>query len=173
MIWYWIVAIILAFVIIKFLTGLLLKVALFLLLLGTGLYALFHYGIWPFEKKIETLQAMESKFCPSDPLTCNCIVQKLKQDLNNRFSREELEALDKSNLKFQYAIQKSTQARRNEILTCLGEQNHHKLAEFRNIVLGAEWLKAKPELDSEKHIENAKNRIREVLDSKEEIDRKY
>ncbi len=171
--WIFILGLFLSVLVFRFLTGILMKLVIFLIIVGVGGYALFHYGIWPFDKKIESFEAIENKFCPSDPLICNCIVQTLDKDIKSRFTQEELKELDENSLKFQYVVQKSTQARQAEILSCLGEQNQAKLSEFRNAVLGAEWLNNRLNLKLEDHYENAKSKVNDVLNSKTEIDQKY
>jgi hypothetical protein len=173
-----IIAIAVGFALIKFATGLIFKVLGFLALLFAAILFLYQMEIWPFEKNLATIKILELRYCDGneeDKIKCDCIVQPLKLDINKRFNREELEALNANRIKTAYILKKSLDAKELEIKACLASKGkEHLFAEFKRELIAQEsdllkkfgnWL--------EKGKENLSESVNELKEYKEDIDTKY
>ena len=113
--------------IIKFLfTGWMLRILVVLALV----YGLYFYKVWPFDKNVSNLDFLEEKYCNSEneesQAICECILVKVKADLETRFTKEELKDLKSDRLKSAYSLQKSLESVKASAQNCLeekGEEN--------------------------------------------------
>lgn len=173
----WIIALIIGILVIKFATGVLLKLIGVLCLLGGLLIVLYQHAIWPFHENAISIEWLEKKYCEGenkDGLKCDCIVKSIRADLNNRFTSDELTELGENRIKQAYVIKKSYDARLPDIKICLGENAEKELKSFNEAL----WLQDKETLKktgdwfSEKS-GNIKESYEDLKDEKSDIDRKY
>lgn len=173
----WIIVLIIGILVIKFATGVLLKLIGVICLLGGLLIVLYQNAIWPFHENSISIEWLEKKYCDGenrDEPKCNCIVKLIRADLNNRFTADELKELSENRIKQAYVIKKSYKVRLNEIKTCLGDNADTELKSFNETL----WLQDKETLKktgdwfSEKS-DNIKESYEDLKDEKSDIDRKY
>lgn len=173
----WIIAFAAGILIIRFATGLLLKILGLACLVGGALILMYNYGIWPFREQTISIEWLEKQYCDSenpDRLKCNCIVKKIKRDIDNRFTNEELDAMSENRLKVAYTLKKSYDAQLVEIKSCLGANAEIELKEFNDALWhrDQETLKKTGQWLSEKS-GSIKESFQELKDEKSSIDRKY
>ncbi|MCB9262902.1 MAG: hypothetical protein H6607_11060 [Flavobacteriales bacterium] len=171
------VAIALAFIIIKFATRLAMKVLGVAILLLVGVYAMYHFGVGPFKQNPIAIEVLEEKYCSNseEKIKCDCIVTPIKKDLMSRFTRAELEEMEDDRLSMGYAFKKSFDASKPQIMDCLKKQNAEgQLKEFTTDLIPIEnevvdalgKLKNKVQDKIETSVEDFKSK-------KEGIDGKY
>lgn len=173
----WIATIIVGVLIVKFATGILLKLLGVACLIAGALVFMYQQAIWPFKEQTVSIEWLEQKYCTSetkDVPKCNCIVRKIKGDLNSRFSEEELKTINDNRVKAAYVLRKSYQSKLAEIKSCLGTNAEVQLREFNDALLyqGNNSLKKTGDWFSEKS-DYLKQSITDLKDEKQAIDRKY
>lgn len=171
------VTIIIAGLLIRFASKLLMKLVGWLLLIGVAVFAMYHFGIGPFKQNPVSVSLWEEKYCENgaDQVTCDCIVKIIKADMQKRFTEVELEAIEKDRTQLLYVVQRSFNAVKPEIQACLGEANAEKaLEDFRNdlIPIDNDVLQEIKQL-AEGIKEGAQNQLDELLSKKESLDKKY
>jgi hypothetical protein len=111
------------FGLIRFLfTGWMLRILIILAVV----YGLYFYQIWPFNKNVANMEYLEEKYCQSDDLQdqaiCDCVLKRVKKDMNNRFTNSELEEIKGDRMKSAYALQKSLEEVKESAKYCLEEK---------------------------------------------------
>ena len=172
------IAVIVGVALLKFAVGFIFKVLGFVALVVAILLTLYQLEIWPYEKNLATIKILELRYCKGvdkDEIKCNCIVKPLKKDINERFSREELEELSKNRIKTAYILKKSLDAKENEIKSCLASNDAEDLLpEFKRELIAQESDMLKKFGDwLEKGKESFSESINDLKDKKEDIDSKY
>ncbi|MFT5725326.1 MAG: hypothetical protein ACI9JN_002451 [Bacteroidia bacterium] len=67
-----IVTLIIAGLLIRFATKYLMKLVGWVLIIGLGVYAMYHFGIGPFEKNPISIQTWEDRYCNDPEATVTC-----------------------------------------------------------------------------------------------------
>jgi hypothetical protein len=171
------VAIVIAGILIRFATKFLLKLLGWFILIALGIYALYHYGIGPFEQNPISIQTWEDKYCnnPEDKVTCDCIVYPIKNDLESRFTTSELAEIEKDRAQMLYVVQRSFVAVKPQIQRCLGNANADKaLEDFKNdlIPIDNDVLEEIQQF-AEDVKAGAQKQIDDMSNKKESLDEKY
>ncbi len=169
--------VVLAGILIKFATKFLIKLLGWVLLLALGAYAMYHFGIGPFDKNPFTIASLEAKYCdaPEEQIKCDCIVQLVKKDLESRFSKNELTEIEADRAQLIYVVQKSFNTVKPDIVECIGADKAEKvLSDFRNdlIPIDNDILENLIELKDDIS-DSAKNQVDELTKKKEVLDEKY
>lgn len=172
------IAVVIGVALLKFAVGFIFKVLGFFALMVAAFLILYQMEIWPFEKNLATIKILELRYCKgegNDKIKCNCIVKTLKKDINERFSREEIEELSKNRIKAAYILKKSLDAKEIEIISCLASKKSESLLpEFKRELIAQEsdilnkfgdWL--------EKGKERFSESFNNLNDKKKDIDNKY
>jgi hypothetical protein len=173
-----VIGIIIGILILRFAIGFLFKFFGILLVVGClGIYC-YQKAYWPFDKNLASITLLEEKYCEGEsakPHKCECIVKVLEKDINKRFTKEEIKALDANRIKSAYLIKRSLDYCEPQIKKCLSKKKSEgELEEFKMEMLkldqsgiGAlsEWLKKKKQTVSET--------INGVKIEKEDVDKKY
>ena len=172
-----IVIFILIGVFIQFATKFIFKLIGWVIVLLGGVYVLYHFGIGPFAKNPVNVIDLQTKYCVEevDEDICDCVITPIRNDMNNRFSKEELTELEDKRGEALYVFQKSFSKVKPEVVACLAKRDaESKLDEFikdllpvnRGVIEGVEsftqWAK-----------ESAEETIDDWTSSKELIDKKY
>ncbi len=169
--------VIIAGLLIRFATKFLMKLIGWVLLIGIGVYALYHFGIGPFKQNPISIATWEAKYCgeSNDKVTCNCIVMPIKKDLQSRFSSSELSEIEEDRAQLLYVIQRSFSAVKPEIQQCLGEANaEDALDNFRNNMIPIDnSILEEIEQLAEGIKEDAVNQLDGLKSKKESLDNKY
>ena len=118
-----IVTLVIALLIIRFATRVLFKVIGWLLLVVLVVYGLYYWGLPPFENNPYSIRTWEAKYCgdPDADVRCSCIVQPIKNDIESRFTKSELEALEDDRLDMLYTLWRSYEGLEDQIKRCLAE----------------------------------------------------
>lgn len=97
------VVIVLAVIIIRFVTKILAKIVAFLIMTAVILYALFYWdgGIIALGNEDFMLYELEKKYCEEkkDTVKCECLVRPLIDDIESRYSAEEIQKFRKNKIK--------------------------------------------------------------------------
>lgn len=171
------ITLVVAGLLIRFATKFLLKLVGWVLIIGLGMYALYHFGIGPFKQNPISIQTWESKYCenPEEVVTCDCIVNPIKNDLESRFTSKELAAIESDRAQMLYVVQRSFGAVKPQIQRCLGNANADKaLEDFKNDLIPVDndvLEEIKRLADGIK--EGAQNQLDEFTSKKESLDSKY
>ena len=122
---YTIVVAVLALAILKFAAKLIAKIFGFILLVVAVILFLYHQGLGPFKQNHISIQDLEFKYCEveQDIDKCDCIIKPIKTDIQSRFSKSEIEELERNRLKGAYILNKSLQAQKEEIAICLRKRD--------------------------------------------------
>lgn len=173
----WIATIIVGVLIVKFATGFLLKLLGVACLIAGAMILMYQHAIWPFKEQTISIEWLERKYCSGetkDILKCNCIVQKIKGDLNSRFTADELNVIHDNRVKAAYVLRKSYQAKLEEIKICLGTNAEIQLKEFNNALWHQDKKSLKKTGDwfSEKS-DHLKQTISDLSGEKKSLDNKY
>jgi hypothetical protein len=118
-------AIILVFFVLRFAKKIVVKLIGFLLISAT-VVGLMYYKSWgPFEHNIAELSHLQDKYCISnaDEDICECIVQPIESDMNQRFTTDELQLLTTQRIKAAYVLKKSMNHTKEQALLCLEKRN--------------------------------------------------
>jgi flagellar motor component MotA len=125
--------VIIGFIIIKWAGSFFIKLLGFLLFVGLIAAALYYFEVGPF-KNMRSVNLMEERFCKNpapNSFKCECIVELIDEDLNKRYSAEELKELEKDTWKMGIVVIKSFNAQKSQIKACLKEHDaEHELDEF-------------------------------------------
>lgn len=165
--WIYLIAIVaLGFALMKWAGNFLLKLLGFLLFIGVIGLTLYHFEVGPF-KNLRSVNLLEERYC-ADPepnsFKCECIVEIIDRDLNQRYSPKELRALEEDKWKMGISMVKSFEARKDEIRDCLKEHNaEHEMDEFMEDLLVLNPEKGKDAL------EKIKVFLKDKLDSLDEM----
>ena len=128
-----IVVSVIAILILRFATSILLKLIGFLVIAGLVIFLMFHFGVGPFKQNPISIQTMEDKYCGQELQNnkCDCIVKNIVNDLNERWSKEELASAENNRTKMAYMVKKSFEAKKKDILSCLAARGAEtELKEF-------------------------------------------
>ena len=95
-----------------------------LLIVGVVLGFMYYKGYGPFNHNVTDLSFLENKYCENDgdPDICECILKPARQDMANRFSKNELDSLAVQKIRAAYVLQKSLSATKEEALVCLASK---------------------------------------------------
>ena len=95
-----------------------------LLIVGVVLGFMYYKGYGPFNNNVTDLSFLENKYCENDgdPDICECILKPARQDMANRFSKNELDSLAVQKIRAAYVLQKSLSATKEEALVCLASK---------------------------------------------------
>jgi hypothetical protein len=153
------------------------KLVGWVLIIGLGVYALYHFGIGPFEKNPISIQTWEDRYCndPEATVTCDCIVYPIKNDIESRFTAKELVAIEKNRAQLLYIVQKSFNAVKPQIEACLGNANAEKaLDDFKNdlIPIDNDLLEEIQQFAQDIKA-GAQNQLDEMTNKKDNLDNKY
>lgn len=164
-------------IVIQFASRFILKIVGWLLIAGGVVFGLYYFGIGPFEKNPISIKTWEKKYCeqPGEEIKCNCIVTPVKNDLEKRFTAEELKEMQKNRTEWLYVVKKSFEEVSSEIDECLEKNNaEHELKEFRKdlIPLDNGILEGVEDFIDDLSDE-AEEQFEDWKDKKEDIDRKY
>lgn len=171
------VTILIAGLLIRFATKFLMKLFGWLLLIGVGVYAMYHFGIGPFEQNPISIQTWEAKYCgeSNDKVTCDCIVMPIKKDLESRFTSIELADIEKDRAQLLYVVQRSFAAVKPEIQRCLGDANADQALEnFKNDLIPIDnGILEEIKSLAEGIKESAESQLDELMSKKDSLDKKY
>lgn len=104
----------------------LIGLALFLVVAFAAAYLL---GFGPFKPNFTNIHKMEEKFCEGenkDQDICDCIVMPLKAKYMDKFTTEELTALNKDKIESIYVLQKAISSIKDESNECLERKGNEK-----------------------------------------------
>ncbi len=168
---------IVAGLLIRFATKFLMKLFGWILLIGLGVYAMYHFGLGPFKQNPISIATWEEKYCgePNDKVTCDCIVMPIKKDLQSRFSSSELSEIEEDRAQLLYVVQRSFSVAKPEIQRCLGEANAEEALEnFRNDMIPIDnSILEEIEQLAEGIKEDAQHQLDGLKSKKEALDNKY
>lgn len=118
-----IILVIVAFLIIRYMTKIILKIIGILVLLAVGAYfALFWKGgLAGLSGDQFILYELEEKYCKNekDIATCDCIIQPIKSDIEKKYNKADIEAMASNDAKSLLVLTTSLNKNRNEISQCL------------------------------------------------------
>lgn len=141
------VLIVLAFIIIRFLTKILAKLIAFAVVAALIIYVLFYWngGILNLGKNEFIIYDLEQKYCVEkyDTVKCDCIIQPLKDDIESKYTAEELEALKGKQKESLNILMNSYRENQESIHECLKENNSGDA--WKEIIedLKSSWLNRK------------------------------
>lgn len=160
---YLILLVFIVFILVRWAFGIMKSLLVSVLVLGVSLLVLYFGGIVPFEEKNIAMQQILSSYCEKGDeeslWKCNCILQPVNDELQTRFSAQELKALEQDRIKYIYVLRKSFVHRKEAIQNCLENKGVNASAEkvFYGILVkeaGAiqlnwsDWTDWSPELPS-------------------------
>ena len=145
------IALIAVFIVLKFVKNIAKLILLTIVIIGLGAYLYFGTNLFT-EKRQElaqkfTIENVKEQYCSgnisqNDKIKCECILVPLFDDLNKRFSREELAELEKNKTKLITEIFKSFHFKKNEINNLLEEKNSVAvLEEFKKEIKSGEFFR--------------------------------
>ncbi len=138
------VVIVLAVIVIKFVTKFLAKLIAFLIVAGLIFYALFYWdgGILSLGNEDFMLYELRQKYCieEEDKTKCDCLIQPLIDDVESKYSPEEIQRFRRNKIKSINIITSSIRSKRVEIRQCFKENKSDKsleenLEEIKNKML--------------------------------------
>ena len=119
--------IILAFILIRFLTKFLVKLLVFGIVAALIVYVLFYWngGILNLGKKDFIIYELEQKYCyeKMDTVKCDCIILPLKEDIESKYSPEELKLATQNRQEALDILMTSIRGNQESIRACLKEHN--------------------------------------------------
>lgn len=119
--------IILAFILIRFLTKFLVKLLVFGIVAALIVYVLFYWngGILNLGKKDFIIYELEQKYCyeKMDTVKCDCIILPLKEDIESKYSPEELKLATQNRQEALDILMTSIRGNQESIRACLKENN--------------------------------------------------
>lgn len=162
---------------IRFAGKIAIKLVGWVVLIGGGVYALYHFGIGPFHNNPVSIVTMEETYCedPTEVNKCDCIVRLVKRDMERRFDDEELKELEEDRMELLYAVQRSFSHVKPQIEQCLAERGaEDELGEFTKdlIPIDNDILKKIEDL-ADSISEEATDKLEDLQSKKEAIDKKY
>lgn len=132
------IAIVLAVVVIRFVTKILVKIIAIVLIVAAIGYFLFFFngGIIDFPSSDKyVIEQLKETYCfeKADTAICDCVISFIMDDINSTYTPEEIMKLKDDQTKAIEAIVKSYSENRFEINDCLKQYNRgYSLEEFRN-----------------------------------------
>lgn len=122
-----IAGIVVLFLLIRFVTKIIVKIVGAVFVLGFLVYVLFYWngGMLDLGNKDFMLKELQQKYChvPEGKIKCDCIIEPLMDDIYARHSAQEIEKLQNSKAKSLLEISRSMARQRKEIMQCLHEKN--------------------------------------------------
>lgn len=119
------VLILLAFVVIRFLTKILAKLIAFAIVAALIIYVLFYWngGLINIGKDTFIIYDLEEKYCEEkmDTVKCNCIIQPLKEDIESKYTAEELDEIKNDRSESLEILMNSIRENQESIKECLQE----------------------------------------------------
>ncbi len=172
-----IILFVVAAIIIRFAARFLFKILGWLLLLGGVAFLLYHFGVGPFAHNPIAVSTWEEMYCenPKEQVKCNCIVNPIKNDLEGRFTADELRELEQNRMELTYAMQQSFKKVKPQIMSCLAKEDAEgELTEFMKdlIPIDNDILQSLHDLKDE-FSEGAQEKFDELTEGKDAIDKKY
>jgi|TARA_B110000902_G_C13740819_1_gene372751 hypothetical protein len=110
-----IAAIILAWIVFKFVTQIIVKIIVFLMLV------IFSYSLYQTYTSSNIILEFKAQFCDDsqeDSVNCDCIVTPIFSDLNERFTTAALDSLQSNNIESIKELYISLDNKREEITNC-------------------------------------------------------
>lgn len=119
------IVIVVAFLVIRFVTKVLAKVIAFLIVAAVVVYFLFYWdgGFISIGKKEFILYELEEKYCSEDGdnIKCECMIKPLLEDIRSKYTEEEIKSIGKDNRETIKILRKSIQENREVIRECYQE----------------------------------------------------
>ncbi|PIE85919.1 MAG: hypothetical protein CSA05_03305 [Bacteroidia bacterium] len=138
-------------IILKFIGKLVCKLLSAAFVIVFVLYLLFYWngGLLDLGNQNFMLYELEAKYCGDKDrqTSCCCIVQPLIEDVTSKYEDEEIEDFQKSKITSIRIIMESLMAKKQEIATCLKEND--ALDEWDNFISDLEKIKAEQEEQGE------------------------
>lgn len=175
---FWIIAIVLALAVLKFVSRIIGKLIGFVVIIGLVGAVMYFNGWGPFQTTATSPEHLMDTYCRNDhpqPAYCECIVKPIVADLERRFSPRELDDLNEKRLESAYAFKKSLEAQKLTITQCLESRDEEGLLrEFllnlsglpESVIEGVDLLKDSVEVEANERFEDFENR-------KEAINKRY
>lgn len=121
-------AIVVAFMILRFIGKLLARVVSIIFVAGFVIFVLFYWrgGVLDLGNKDFMLTELQEKYCDEaqyDEIKCNCIIEPLVQDIFSEYSTDEVIEFKENKLKSLKVILKSLSANNKQIMECLREND--------------------------------------------------
>ncbi len=125
-------AIILGFIILKFVVKIFFKFIIFLLIAAFAVFVLFFWkgGLLDVGNKDFMLKELHNKYCQTssdDRIKCECILDPLMSDIYTKYSPEEINKISKDKIESLRIISKSVAKNKSQIMKCLKENNADSL----------------------------------------------
>lgn len=120
---YLILLVFIVFIVVRWAFGLIKSLLISVLVLGVSLVVLYFVGMGPFEEKSITMQKLQSAYCEGvdeeSLWKCSCILQPVNEELQRRFSANELKAMEQDRIKYIYVLRKAFVNQKDAIEHCL------------------------------------------------------
>ena len=121
------IAIVVVFLIIRFITRIFFKLIGVLIVIAFAVYLLFFWrgGLLDIGNENFILNELKAKYCTEQPRSakCECIIEPIYQDIRQKYTEKEIEELQKHKAKSMAVILNSARKKREEIRICLKESN--------------------------------------------------
>jgi len=124
-----IVGIVVAFLILRFITKVLSKLLAFLIVVGGVVYLLFFWkgtGIVKLGNENFIVNELKTKYCDAPKegknVKCDCIIKPIYDDIHSQYSDQQLMELKENKIKSIRIVYQSIKAHKDEIKDCLKEQ---------------------------------------------------
>jgi hypothetical protein len=138
-------AIVLLFLLIRFVTKILAKVLAVVLILAAAAYFLFIWngGLLNMGSEEFLLYELKDKYCmeENEAVKCECIIDLLLSDVQSRYTAEEIDEIRKSRMETMKVLKESVDLQKDQIELCL--KNHDAditlddfLEDLKNLKLG-------------------------------------
>lgn len=116
-----IVLLIAGFLLLRFASTILIKILGFLFCLVAAVGMMYYFSWGPFKEYELSVEQLELRYCVtlSDSDLCECVVQPLKRDMEQRFTFEELEKIKNNKAENAYVFKKSLASTKEEAIACL------------------------------------------------------
>ncbi len=172
-----ILVIVIAGILIRSATKFIMKLLGWILLILALIYVAYHFGIGPFKQNPISIETWEAKYCenPEEQVKCNCIVYPIKNDLESRFTPEELDEIAQDRAEMAYVIKKSFEEVKDQIGICLAKEDaEEELSEFMKdmIPVDNDALDKLSDLKDEIQ-ESVENEVDDLRKRKDRLDSQY
>ncbi|MBO6517653.1 MAG: hypothetical protein JJ975_13995 [Bacteroidia bacterium] len=169
--------VVLAGLIIRFASQILVKLLGWLLLIAGGVYLCYQLELGPFKQNPISIQTWEDRYCldAEEQVKCNCIVNPIKNDLESRFTAEELSEMESNRMELSYAIKQSYSKVKPQIESCLESENAEDEFEdfIRDLLPVDNDILLKLESLKDDISATAEEKFDQLNERKEKIDEKY
>lgn len=172
-----IISIVLLALVVRFVSKLIVRILASLLIVVAVLGLMYYQGWGPFKQDLISIQALEERYCveQTDRDICDCIVQAVRKDMDDRFSKVEMAAIQSDRAKQAYVLSKSLTAIKPQAKACLAERNaEEKYEAFIHQLLpgGQNWLKKGQEqwIRLKQSVTEGTDSLKKEI---EEIDKRY